>query len=154
MYPDNLKAATLAKMMEDRGGCVTPFAKNQNFTCLTMENATKSLMNAKQIKDSSSYSLSCNTIKTEILLDSATIFLGEQSNLTFIFNLPSTVVSTHSSFSYSFLSFTAEFGSWFGLLTGVAFVQVSENGVLFISYLFQVTEVLQLVGSWLIRNQY
>ena len=72
----------------------------------------------------STYDLPCNVVKTEILLESVIKFEHSNSNQTFIMNLPSTVVSTHANYSYSFLSFTAEFGSWIGLFTGLSVVQV------------------------------
>ena len=51
MYPDNLKAATLVKMLFNHGVCVTPYVKNQNCTCLSKENATKSLKKANNFND-------------------------------------------------------------------------------------------------------
>ena len=147
-FPDNKRAAALAEKMMEEGHCVAPFIKNQNFTCPTMETASKSVLSMKYFQDISTYSLPCKIAKAEFLLDSMT----EESSggTTFIFQLPSTVVSTHSSYSYSFLSFIAEFGSWLGFFTGVALVQVfTKLKIKLKIQIIQGTVLLQYLGSWI-----
>ena len=121
-FPDNMRAAIMAEKMLEQGHCIPPFVRNQNFTCSTMETASKSVISMKNFKDISVYNLPCKIAKAEFLLDSMTE--DGSSEKTFIFQLPSTMVYTQSSYSYSFLSFIAEFGSWLGFFTGAALVQV------------------------------
>ena len=87
-----------------------------------METASASVMSMKYFQDISTYNLPCKIAKAEFLLESMTV--DSSGGKTFIFHLPTTVVSTKSSYSYSFLSFIAEFGSWLGFFTGIALVQV------------------------------
>ena len=114
-----MRAAIMAEKMLEQG---PPFILHQNFTCSTMETVSKSVISTKNFKDISIYNLPCKMTKSEFLLDS----MKEDSlnEKTFISHLPSTMVYTQSSYSYSFLSFIAEFGSWLGFFTGAALVQV------------------------------
>ena len=114
-------------MMTDNDHCVTPYILNMDHSCLTKENATSSLLFIRQYQDSSSYSLPCNLVNTELLLESFTTFpsYSYERNITFILNFPTTVRTTSATYSYTFLSFIAEFGSWVGLFTGVALTQVA-----------------------------
>ena len=115
------------KAMTDHGHCVTPYILNKEPSCLTKENATTSLLFARQFQDSSYYSLPCNLVNTELLLESFTTISGSDQNITFILNFPTTVRTTSATYSYTFLSFIAEFGSWVGLFTGIALIQVGSN---------------------------
>ena len=115
------------QMMTDHGHCVTPYILNNEPSCLTKENATTSLLFARKFQDSSSYSLPCNLVNTELLLESFTTIPGSEENITFILNFPTTVRTTSATYSYTFLSFIAEVASWVGLFTGVALIQVGIN---------------------------
>ena len=126
-----MRGAAIAKNMKQFKGCVTPYVKGKNATCTTPEIAEETFKEVKSVKDSIKYVLPCDMVKTEILLESKnieeTLYESDKGkNHTLIFKLPSTLVSTEASFSYSFLSFFAEFGSWLGLFTGLAVVQVSH----------------------------
>ena len=115
------------KSMTDHGHCVTPYILNKGPSCMTKDNATNSLLFARQFQDSFSHSLPCNLVNTELFLESFTTIPWADPNITFILNFPTTVRTTSATYSYTFLSFIAEFGSWVGLFTGVALIQVGSN---------------------------
>ena len=107
------------------------------------------------LKDDSLCLMPCHLQKTQILLESKSVDekagnCEDGQNQTFILKLPSTVISTESSFSYSFLSFLAEFGSWLGLFTGLSVVQVHiQISLVRTSFtIFQVPQILTYLRSW------
>ena len=131
--------------MTDHDHCVTPYILTKDHRCLTKENATTSLLFARQYQDTSSYSLPCNLVNTELLLESFFTIPESEHNITFILNLPTTVRTTSATYSYTFLSFIAEFGSWVGLFTGVALTQVA---IIFIKMYYHIhINCYSLLGS-------
>ena len=122
-YPDNIQGAALAKRMEEQG-CITPFVKNQNATCKTIENANSIYSRMARVQDNFLYLFPCHVFKTKVLLESKYIDEEMEEGQSILLKLPSKLISTQDTLSYTFLSFMAEFGSWLGLFTGLAVVQV------------------------------
>ena len=130
-YPDLMRGAAIASEMTAQG-CITPYVKGQKATCKTEEKSTKIFM-GKYTNDEFSYLMPCKLWKTKVLLESFWSSEESKENQTIILKLPSNIIHTETAFSYSFLSFMAEFGSWLGLFTGLAVIQV------FCHYYFTIT---------------
>ena len=84
------------------------------------------------------YLIPCHILKTKVLLESKFVAEEMGEGQLILLKLPSKVLSTQDTLSYTFLSFMAEFGSWLGLFTGLAVVQVN------ISYLNSIYIILLL----------
>ena len=147
-----MRGAAIAKNINELKGCVTPYVKGQNATCTTEEKAKHNFTKMRKLKDDSLYLMPCHLPKTQLLLESKSVDTTgwnweDGNNQTLILNLPSTVISTETSFSYSFLSFLAEFGSWLGLFTGLSVVQVPIH-IAYKNFIYHISGPTAFGISW------
>ena len=139
-YPDFMRGKYLATKMSESNGCVTPFIQGQKTTCTTNENATSIVRKMKKIPDNFEYILPCNIVKIKMILQSKQFNEYEEENIegnnqSFIIRFPALAIFTDASFTYSFGSFLAEFGSWLGLFTGMSVVQVNFKHIIYYSHI-------------------